>query len=122
MAEDVAAGDQRYLTFRSDDRLYALPAVQVAEVIRPTALARVPLAPDSLLGLANLRGAVMPVASIRSLLGLAQANATSASRLIVLDGAAPVALEVDAVATLVNVPASAILAGDSDTGLSAVAG
>src|SRR4051812_2724820 len=112
MAEDAAGSDQRYLTFRSDDRLYALPAVQIAEVIRPTALARVPQAPKSLLGLANLRGAVMPVASIRGMLGLQQADATSASRFIVLDGTTPVALEVDAVAALVSVPASAINADD----------
>jgi purine-binding chemotaxis protein CheW len=120
MTDSGPSGDQRYLTFRSENRLYALPARQVSEVIRLTPLARVPQAPKSLLGLANLRGAVMPVASVRGLLGLAEAATTSASRLIVLDGATPVALAVDAVAALVTVAASEVNAADTE--LSAAAG
>ena len=60
---------ERFLTFRIDGQLYALPAEQVAEVIRLPAVARVPQAPKGLLGLANLRGTVLPVASLRGLLG-----------------------------------------------------
>jgi purine-binding chemotaxis protein CheW len=120
MADSGQSSDRRYLTFRSENRLYALPARQVAEVIRVTSLARVPQAPKCLLGLANLRGAVMPVASIRGLLGLAEAPTTTTSRLIVLDGGTPVALEVDAVAALVTVAQSEINAGDAE--LSAAAG
>jgi purine-binding chemotaxis protein CheW len=120
MADSGQRGDRRYLTFRSEQRRYALPATQVSEVIRVTALARVPQAPKSLLGLANLRGAVMPVASIRALLGLTEAVTTPTSRLIVLDGATPVALEVDEVAALVTVADSEVHAADAE--LSAAAG
>ena len=120
MADFGQSGNRRYLTFRSEQRRYALPATQVSEVIRVTALARVPQAPKSLLGLANLRGAVMPVASIRALLGLAEAVTTPTSRLIVLDGATPVALEVDEVAALVTVAYSEVNAADAE--LSAAAG
>ena len=60
---------ERFLTFRANGELYALPANQVAEVIRLPAVARVPQAPKGLLGLANLRGSVLPVASLRGLLG-----------------------------------------------------
>jgi purine-binding chemotaxis protein CheW len=119
MADSGQIGDQRYLTFRSEDRLYALPARQVSEVIRVAPLARVPQAPKCLLGLANLRGAVMPVASIRGLLGLKEAATTPTSRLIVLDGATPVALEVDEVAALVTVAASEVNAGDAELSASA---
>jgi purine-binding chemotaxis protein CheW len=114
MAEDEQGGDQRYLTFRSESRLYALAAEKVSEVIRPTALARVPQAPQSLLGLANLRGAVMPVASVRGLLGLDEVATTPASRLIILDGTTPVALAVDEVAALVTVPASQVRTGEAE--------
>lgn len=120
MAEDEQGSDQRFLTFRSESRLYALAAEKVSEVIRPTALARVPQAPQSLLGLANLRGAVMPVASVRGLLGLDEIATTPASRLIVLDGATPVALAVDEVAALVTVPASQVRAEEAE--LSSAAG
>ena len=56
---------ERFLTFRVDGELYALPANEVAEIIRLPAVARVPQAPKGLLGLANLRGSVLPVASAR---------------------------------------------------------
>ena len=62
------AKTQRYLTFRVDDRSYALPAEAVTEVIRTPPVARVPQGPEGLLGLANLRGAILPVASLRGLL------------------------------------------------------
>ncbi|MHC2286594.1 chemotaxis protein CheW [Bradyrhizobium barranii] len=114
MANTGQGIDQRYLTFRSEERLYALPAGQVAEVIRITSLARVPQAPKSLLGLANLRGVVMPVASVRALFGRDETASTSTSRLIVLDGAAPVAVAVDEVTALVTVAESEIRREDAD--------
>lgn len=94
--------DRRYLTFRLAERLYALPAEEVSEVIRMPAVARVPQAPASLLGLANLRGSVLPVASLGGLLGAAQ-SLTDAARAIVLDGPALVAVAVDAVEAMVSV-------------------
>src|SRR4029450_3121433 len=84
---------ERFLTFRVDGELYALPGDQVAEVIRLPAVARVPQAPKGLLGLANLRGSVLPVASVRGLVG-ADESAEATTRAIVLDGAAPVVLAV----------------------------
>lgn len=98
---------ERFLTFRADGELYALPASQVAEVIRLPAVARVPQAPKGLLGLANLRGSVLPVASVRGLVGAEEA-AEAMAQAIVLDGAAPVALAVDGVETLVAVEAGQI--------------
>jgi purine-binding chemotaxis protein CheW len=93
---------ERFLTFRVNGELYALPANQVTEVIRLPAVARVPQAPKGLLGLANLRGSVLPVASVRGLVG-AEESAEATTRAIVLDGAAPVALAVDVVEALVAV-------------------
>ncbi|HEY8005175.1 MAG TPA: chemotaxis protein CheW [Phenylobacterium sp.] len=96
----------RFLTFRVDERLYALPADQVAEVIHTPRVARVPQAPSSLLGLANLRGRVLPVATARGLLGKAERASAASDRTIVLDGGAPVALAVDGIEGLVSVDAS----------------
>ena len=101
---------ERFLTFahrrRSSTRCRR---GQVAEVIRLPAVARVPQAPKGLLGLANLRGTVLPVASLRGLLGVPKRGPTQAhARAIVLDGAAPVALAVDAVEALVTVDADQI--------------
>jgi purine-binding chemotaxis protein CheW len=102
-AADAAA--RRFLTFRIDQRLYALPADEVSEVIRIPAVARVPQSPRSLLGVANLRGSVLPLASLRALLGRPEGAGLTDARAIVLDSAAPVALAVDAVEALVTLDA-----------------
>jgi purine-binding chemotaxis protein CheW len=103
---DMLQDAQRFLTFRVGMRLYALPANEVSAVIRMPAVARVPHSPNSLLGLANLRGTVVPLVSTRALLGQPQTACDSAAlRAIVLDGALPIALAVDAVDALVSVTA-----------------
>ncbi len=96
-----------FLTFRVDRQLYALPTAEVAEIIRVPAVARLPQSPPGLLGMANLRGSVLPVASLRGLLGRDAAPA-GAGRAIVLDGAAPIALVVDAIDGLVAPDAATI--------------
>lgn len=108
------AADERFLTFRSEGRLYALPAASVSEVVRMPPLARVPQAPRSLMGLANLRGTVLPVASVRALLGRTDIAATLASRLIVLDGTSKVALAVDEVANLVRIAPEKVRTAEAD--------
>jgi purine-binding chemotaxis protein CheW len=104
MAEAV----RRFLTFRTNRRLYALPAEDVAEVIRVPSVARVPQGPRSLMGVANLRGSVLPIASLSALLGQEVSAVNTASRAIVLRGASPVALAVDGVEALVSVEADRV--------------
>jgi purine-binding chemotaxis protein CheW len=87
---------QSFLTVHVGGERLALPAGDVSGVIRPPGLTRVPLGPESLLGLANLRGAVMPVVSLRALLGMEQSQPANA-RVIVVDRSSPVGLMIDAV-------------------------
>src|SRR6202012_5420464 len=93
-----------FLTFRLQDRLYALPAGDVAEGIRIPNVARIPQSPPGLLGLANLRGSVLAVASGRGLLGQDDLADLPSGRAIVINGVSPVALTVDAVTELVQLP------------------
>jgi purine-binding chemotaxis protein CheW len=93
---------ERFLTFRANGRLYALPASQVAEIIPVPPVAKLPQSPKALLGMANLRGSVIAVASLRALLGLEIESGASLARAIVLDGTSPVAVTVDAVENLVS--------------------
>ncbi|WP_158930834.1 chemotaxis protein CheW [Acidisphaera sp. S103] len=96
-------GQQRFLTFRCETTLYALPVEEVAEVVRTPLYARVPHSPRGLLGIANLRGSVLPVASLGGLLGLGTGEIGHASRTIVLSGSVPVAFVVDSVDALVSI-------------------
>ena len=72
------------------------------------ALARIPQAPAALLGVANLRGSVLPVSSLRVLLGKPQADDLPNARAIVLDIGAPIAIVVDAVEGLETVESDQI--------------
>lgn len=99
---------QRFLTFRAAGRLYALPAEAVREIVLPSPLAKVPLSPKPLLGLANLRGVVLPVASLRLLLGQQPESALNAQRIIVLEGRPIFGLLVDEVAALTPIQAGEI--------------
>ena len=105
---DLQAAAGRFLTFRSSGRLYAVPAQDVSEVILVPPVTRVPQAPKSLLGVANLRGAVLPLVSLRAMLGHEEAGTSPARRAIVLEGAARVALAVDAVEALHTVEADRV--------------
>jgi purine-binding chemotaxis protein CheW len=96
--------NRRFLVFHIARRVYALPAETVVEVIRIPLAARVPQAPKALIGVANLRGVVLPIASLRALLGL-EVEESRGSRAIVLDGGAPVAIVVDAIDALVTIGA-----------------
>jgi purine-binding chemotaxis protein CheW len=90
----------RFLTFHVGGQLYALRSEDVLEVIRMPVVARVPQGPPALLGIGNLRGAVLPIAGLRQLLGKSAAADSSSARAIVLDIGAPIAVLVDAVAAL----------------------
>jgi purine-binding chemotaxis protein CheW len=79
---------------------WAIPAADVVEIVRPRVLTRLPYAPSSLLGLANLRGAVLPVVALAALLGHAVSPARSTSRIVVVDQGPRVGLLVDSVSTL----------------------
>ena len=59
-----------------------------------------PQAPKGLLGLANLRGSILPVASVRGLMGAEEPDAPRRGR---SSSTAPVALAVDLVQALVTV-------------------
>jgi purine-binding chemotaxis protein CheW len=111
------AAVRRFLTFRQSGTLYALPAEYVAEVIHVPAAARIPQSPPALLGIANLRGTVLPLVGLRELLGLAAtSDVRSASRAIVLDAGAPLALAVDVVDSLVTIPEDRIEVREAELG------
>lgn len=106
-----------FLTFRSGGTLYALPSENVAEVIHVPAVAHVPHSPPALLGVANLRGTVLPLVSLRALLGSTE-NAASyeSTKAIVLDLGERIAVAVGSVDALVVVEEGAIETRESELG------
>ena len=106
---------RRFLTFRLAGTLYALPAEYVFEVIHIPAVARIPHSPPSLLGIANLRGMVLPLVGLRELLGSHAAPVAPATmKAIVLDAGTPLALAVESVDALVTIAADRIEVRESE--------
>ena len=66
----AAAGVGRYAAFLVAGRRFAVPAADVAEVLRDGRVNTVPRAPESLAGLLNLRGRIVPVIDLQRKLGL----------------------------------------------------
>ena len=111
------AAARRFLTFRLDGALYALASEHVLEVIHVPAVARVPLSPRALLGVANLRGTVLPLVDLRGLLGSQRTSASAtATKAIVLDAGSRVALAVDSVDSLVPIAEGSIETRESELG------
>ncbi|WP_159717456.1 chemotaxis protein CheW [Geminicoccus flavidas] len=96
----MGPGEDQALTFRVGEARLAVAAGAIAEVFRRPKITRVPHAPASLAGVANLRGAVVPVISLAGLLGQEEAPATAASRLLLLELDEPVGVAVDEVGAL----------------------
>lgn len=102
---------RRYLTFREGSQLYALPTTAVSEVIRLSAVARVPQGPKALLGIANLRGTVVPVVGLSELLGQGGTPDLPEKLALVLDQATPTALVVESIDALEDVSSDRIESG-----------
>ena len=74
-AEPAMQAEDDVVLFEAAGERLALSAAQVMEIVRPPAITRVPHSPPNLLGVANLRGRVLPVVSVGGLLGHAPVEA-----------------------------------------------
>lgn len=104
--EDELAGDtlaRQFVTFQLQDEVFAVAMAAVREIIRVPEVTRVPLAPPALEGVANLRGQVVPIVSLRRLLGLNERPGDEATRAVVVDVGQPVGFVVDRVASVIGV-------------------
>jgi purine-binding chemotaxis protein CheW len=93
----------QFVTFRVAEEDFALPMDQVAEIIRLPQTVGVPLTPSALVGLANLRGNVLPIVDLRRILQLNQAEKNDSTRVIVVEVGRPIGLIVDKVAKVIHV-------------------
>jgi len=82
--------------------------VPVKEIIRVPQVVRVPLAPAALEGLANLRGKVLPIISLRRLFGFPESPHDDSTRALVVDVGQPIGFVVDRVSSVVGVDAGHI--------------
>ncbi len=97
-----------YVTFLLANEAFAINMAPVQEIVRVPEIVKVPKAPPSLMGLANLRGKVLPIISLRRVFGLPEIELDESSRAIVIDIGQPMGFVVDKVLSVLTVEDSKI--------------
>ncbi|HEY0658278.1 MAG TPA: chemotaxis protein CheW [Pyrinomonadaceae bacterium] len=75
---------EKFVVFLLSEKLYGIPARQVAEVSQPLTIAALPNSPEWLLGIVNLRGEIIAIVSLPKLFGENIRASTAKTKLIVL--------------------------------------
>jgi len=99
----LASETRQFVTFLSGDEVFAVDMAPVQEIIRVPQVVRVPLAPPALDGLANLRGKVLPIVSLRRIFGFPEKGNDDATRAVVIDLGQPLGFVVDRVSSVLGV-------------------
>lgn len=101
--------EQQVVIFELAGNSYAIDIAAVREIIRPQPVTPVPHAPAAVRGVINLRSSIVPVVDLRERCGLPCAEATGATRVVVVqDAQQSVGLIVDGVSEVTTIPVDAI--------------
>lgn len=101
--EDTLAG--KYLTFWLDGKAYAVELRYVIEINRVLEVTPVPDFPSYMDGIANLRGKIIPIISLRRRLGMEVIDFTDTTCFMILSlDDAPFGLIVDSISEVVTIP------------------
>jgi purine-binding chemotaxis protein CheW len=97
--------EQHVVVVEMDGGRFALNIHSVQEVVRMQKITDIPGADSWVEGITNLRGKVVPVIDLRRRCGIAAADQTSETRIVVVTGAnGLVGLVVDAVSEVMRIP------------------
>ncbi len=75
----------QHLTFRIAEEEYAVGILQVREIIQYEEVTRVPMTPQWIRGVINLRGSVVPVVDLAVKLGLAASPVTRTTCIVIVE-------------------------------------
>lgn len=85
--EKKSSSTKQYSTFYIGERLYGIDVMQVQEVTRTLPITRIPLSPNYVKGLINLRGQIATAIGLRNLFELSDAaNETQMNVVCRMDG------------------------------------
>lgn len=85
-AEEAADTARQFLSFTLGTELFAMDIRTVREIIQHGAMTPVPLMPDFVRGVINLRGAVVPVIDLQARFGRGTASVGKKTCIVIFDG------------------------------------
>ena len=102
-------GSMQLVSFRLAQEEYGIEITRVREIILMGEITRVPQTPSYVKGLINLRSTVIPVIDLRIRFGLAEADVTDESRIMVVNvSGKTIGIVVDAVSEVLRVSSEQI--------------
>jgi purine-binding chemotaxis protein CheW len=105
-----ASGETRqYSTFKVADMFMGIELTRVQELLRYQEMTSVPLAPQAIEGLINLRGQIVTALDVRRILGLPafESEETLPMNIVIQSEGGPVSLLVDEICDVLDVPLEA---------------
>ncbi|MBP7891931.1 MAG: chemotaxis protein CheW [Firmicutes bacterium] len=105
----VAGAEMQLVVFELGDESYGVDISRVQDINRMQEITEIPHAPESVVGVINLRGRVIPVIDLRKRFGLPDAVHTKDTRIVVvhLEGNL-IGVIVDAVSQVLRIPAGIV--------------
>lgn len=99
----------KYLSFFLKDEEYGIEILKVQEIIGMLPITRVPRTPESVKGVINLRGKIIPVTDLRSRFGMEEREVTTETvTIVVRAGGLEVGVIVDKVSEVLDIADSEI--------------
>ncbi|MEW5903329.1 MAG: chemotaxis protein CheW [Pseudomonadota bacterium] len=104
---------QQYLTFTLGNEMFAVGTLSVKEIIEYGQLTEVPMMPDFIRGVINLRGAVVPVIDLSARFGRSLTQVSRRTCIVIIEVPSgeeqqDIGVVVDAVSEVLEIPASEI--------------
>lgn len=102
--ETIAEDRERFLTFMSDGLTFAVSTNYIIEIVTDYAITFLPMVPDFVKGIINLRGQIIPIIDIRLRLGKMPIDYTRTTCIIVLEiNAVSIGIVVDSVSQVLDI-------------------
>ncbi|MBI3188652.1 MAG: chemotaxis protein CheW [Gammaproteobacteria bacterium] len=107
------AEEGQYLTFTLSGKMYAIGILFIKEILEFGQLTTVPMMPEFIRGVINLRGAVVPVVDLSARFGGKQSDVTKRTCIVIIEvlsdeGRQDIGVVVDTVSEVLEIPASEI--------------
>ena len=107
--EQAGRAEEHVVIFRLGEEFYALDIQSIQEIVRMQAITPIPGAEPWVEGITNLRGRVVPVIDLRVRCGMAPADHSAETRIVVVNAeGGMVGFIVDAVTEVMRIPADQI--------------
>lgn len=109
----VQKEEAQYLTFLLGSEMFAIDILGIKEIIEYGSLTSVPMMPEFIRGVINLRGAVVPVVDLSARFGRASSAVTRRSCIVIIEAdnegeKQDIGVVVDSVSEVLEIPASEI--------------